>query len=39
MFMTFYIVKIVYIYVFMTFSTSCFLGDTLMGPWNVYMYV
>jgi hypothetical protein len=28
-----------YICVFMTFSTSSCLYDTLMDPWNVHMYV
>jgi hypothetical protein len=35
MFVVFYIVKIVYICVFMTCSTSCYLCDTHMDPWNV----
>jgi len=28
-----------YICVFMTCSTSCCLYDTLMDPWNAYMFV
>jgi hypothetical protein len=39
MFMAFYTAKFVNICVFMTFYISCFLGETLMGPWTVYMYV
>jgi hypothetical protein len=39
MFIVFYTVKIVYICVFMTCSTSYCLCDTLMNSWNVCMYV
>jgi len=39
MFIVFYTVKIVYICVYMTCSTSCCLCDTLMDVWNVCMYV
>jgi hypothetical protein len=39
MFIVFYIVKIVYICVCMTYSTSYCLCDTVMDPWNVCIYV
>ena len=39
MFLVFYTVKIVYICVFMTFSTSYCLSDTLMDPRKVCTYV
>jgi hypothetical protein len=39
MFIEFYIVKIVYICVFMTCSTASCLCDTLIYPWNVCIYV
>jgi hypothetical protein len=38
MFVVFYTVNL-YICVFMTCSTSCYLYNTLMDPWNVCMYV
>lgn len=38
MFIVHYTVNL-YICVFMTFSTSCCLHDTLMDPWNVCSYV
>ena len=37
MFIVFYTVKVVYICVVMTWSTSCCLGDTHMDLWNVHM--
>jgi len=37
--LVFYTVKIVYICVFMTWSTPCCLYDTLMDWWNECIYV
>ena len=39
MFVVFYTVKIVYICVFMTCSTSCSSCEKCMDAWNVHMYV
>jgi len=39
MFLVVYIVKIAYICIFITFSTSICLCVTLTDPWNVCMHV
>jgi hypothetical protein len=39
MFVVFYTVKLVYIRVFMNFSTTYCLFDRLMGPWDICVYV
>jgi uncharacterized membrane protein len=40
MFLVFYTVKIVYICVLMTCSTTYYFCDTIMDPWNVvYIYI